>query len=166
MRSLSLADIRHGATIAFTGALAAMALVACASSPKAADTQSAHGTSACPSYVNDSTMSVVHAPGRVIVVWSVASSLFHDTTRAERYVRALAKRTSQELVALYPGSKAVYVEELQGASFTLSSNNMAHLDEVRTELDRAVQRFQDGVCKGLITARPRGPQPSIAAMNP
>ena len=143
-----------------------LAVSACASAPEPRQrTSRPTQSSACPSYLNDTTMNVVHAPGRVIVVWEVDNPLFGDTAPAENYVRRLAKHVSAELMALYPGSTTVYAHEPQRASFTLSNANTDLLDQVRAELDRAVEKFHDGTCRGLVKGN-RRPSPSVAAVQP
>ena len=152
-----------GAGLALAGLLA---LGACGSAPppRHQTSASAAQSAACPSYLSDTTMNVVHAPGRVIVVWQVESSLFGDTAPAEKYIRRLAKHVAAELVSTYPGSTTIHAQEPQKAGFTLSNANIEYLDQVRTELDRAVERFEDGTCRGLITKR-RHPAKSLATAS-
>lgn len=144
----------------------AVSVGACATAPKAPPSPvAAEQNRSCPAFVKDSTMSVLYAPGRVIVTWAVAPSRFRDTAAEQRFVRALAKRTSQDLAALYPESSVAYAEELQGASFTVTNSDVDNLDEVRTELDDAARKFQQGVCGALLTLNPRRRQNLASATH-
>ncbi len=110
-------------------------------------------------------MDVVYAPGRVIASWAVVPSRFHDTSLANSYVRSLAKRISGQLEMLYPGSQVVFQEDVHGASFSVSNENIDELDAVRADLDGAVARFHQGACDNLLTGTYRRPPRLAAAMS-